>query len=151
MRYRAKHTGIGNFRSFFALLPHSKSQNSEFWYHHHFTCVPKITIIWCTVPEIWSETTEFFVIFGHFLPFYHLLPQPNDPENQNFEKIKIKKWLEILSFYKWKSYDKWFLKYMVQQTEIFCPLSPLITKKIKTLKKWKKKYLDILSFYTCVP
>ena len=33
--------------------------------------------------------TEFFVILGHFLPFYH--PPPlNDPKNQNFEK-KMKK------------------------------------------------------------
>ena len=28
--------------------------------------------------------TEFFVILGHFLHFY----LPNNPENQNFEKIK---------------------------------------------------------------
>ena len=28
--------------------------------------------------------TEFFVILGHFLPF----EPPNDPENQNFEKMK---------------------------------------------------------------
>ena len=32
-------------------------------------CVLKTTFIWGTVPEIWSET-EFFVILGHFLPFY---------------------------------------------------------------------------------
>ena len=30
------------------------------------------------------QQTEFFVILGHFLPFYH----PNDPENQNFVKKK---------------------------------------------------------------
>ena len=28
--------------------------------------------------------TYFFVILGHFLAFY----PPNDPENQNFEKMK---------------------------------------------------------------
>ena len=31
--------------------------------------------------------TEFFVVMGHFFPFYH--PHhylPNDPKNQNFEK-----------------------------------------------------------------
>ena len=43
----------------------------------------KFTIIWCTVLEIRSET-EFFVILVHFLPFY----PSNDPENQNFEKMK---------------------------------------------------------------
>ena len=35
------------------------------------------------VPQIWS-TTEFFVILDYFLPFYH----SNNPENQNFEKMK---------------------------------------------------------------
>ena len=33
------------------------------------------------VPEIWSMTNT---IFCHFLPFY----PPNNPENQNFEKLK---------------------------------------------------------------
>ena len=37
---------------------------------------------------------EFFVILGHFLPFY----PPNKPKNLNFEKMK--KTLEISSFYK---------------------------------------------------
>ena len=36
------------------------------------------------VPEIWSATD---IIFCHFGPFFVLLP-PNNPENQNFEKIK---------------------------------------------------------------
>ena len=35
------------------------------------------------VLEIRSET-EFFVIMGHFSPFY----PPNDPKKQNFEKRK---------------------------------------------------------------
>ena len=35
------------------------------WRYHHFTHVPKTTIIWGTVPEIGSET-EFFFILGHF-------------------------------------------------------------------------------------
>ena len=32
------------------------------------------------------QQTEFFVILGHFLPFY----LPDNPENQNFEKLKTK-------------------------------------------------------------
>ena len=47
------------------------------------TYVPKTSIIWCTVPEIQSET-DFFVIFGHFLPIH----PPNNPKNQNFEIVK---------------------------------------------------------------
>ena len=38
-----------------------------------YTCTPKTTFIWGTVPEIRSETT-FFVILGHFLPFTHPSP-----------------------------------------------------------------------------
>ena len=33
---------------------------------------------------------------------------------------------------------------------IFCPLTLLTTQKIKILRKWKM-YLEILSFYTCLP
>ena len=33
---------------------------------------------------------------------------------------------------------------------IFCPFTPLTTRKITILKKWKK-HLGILSLYTCVP
>ena len=42
------------------------------------------------VPQIWSETDK---IFCHFGSFYDLLPPPplNDPENQNFERKKMKK------------------------------------------------------------
>ena len=36
------------------------------------------------VLEIWSMTDR---IFSHFGPFFALLP-PNNPENQNFEKMK---------------------------------------------------------------
>ena len=35
------------------------------------------------VPEK-ASATEFFVILDHFLPFY----PPNNPKNQNFEKMK---------------------------------------------------------------
>ena len=48
-----------------------------------YKCVPKMTVIWCMVPEIWS-TTEFFVILDHFVPFYPL----NNLKNQNFGKMK---------------------------------------------------------------
>ena len=43
-----------------------------------YTCVPKIMIIWCTVPEIRSETDR---IFCHFGLFFALLP-PKDSGNQ---------------------------------------------------------------------
>ena len=31
--------------------------------------VPKITIIWCTVSQIWCETDRVFVILDNFCPF----------------------------------------------------------------------------------
>ena len=41
------------------------------------------------VPEIWSATDR---IFGHFGPFFALLPPPpNNPKNQNLKKKKKKK------------------------------------------------------------
>ena len=49
-----------------------------------YTCVPKIIIIWCAIPEIWSDIDIIFVLLGHLLPFY----PSNDPENQSFEKMK---------------------------------------------------------------
>ena len=51
-----------------------------------YTCVSKITIIQCMLPEIWSVTDIIFIILGHFLPFYPL----NIPKNQNLQKKKQK-------------------------------------------------------------
>ena len=36
------------------------------------------------VPEIWSERSRIFDILNCFLPFY----PPNNPKNQNLEKMK---------------------------------------------------------------
>ena len=113
-----------------------KIQNFEKWKNlleisSFYTYVPKITIIWCTVTEIRSETDRNFCHFG---PFFALLPPPapNDPENQNFEK-KMKKisgdiiLLYIHVFHKWRSYDIWFLKYKVQLTEMFVILGHFLS------------------------
>ena len=101
------------------------------------------------------QRTEFFVSLDCFLHFY----PPNNPENQNFEKMKNH--LEISSFYtyvyhKWQSHDVWFLRYGVQQTEFvfildcfllfYSPNNP----KNQNFEKWKKR-LEIPLFYTCVP
>ena len=34
-----------------------------------YSCVPKMTIIWCMVPEIWSVTIFFVIICGAFFRF----------------------------------------------------------------------------------
>ena len=55
-----------------------------------------MTIISCMVPEISSVTDR---IFSHFMLFFALLP-PNNPENQNFEKMKkIPGDITILHYY----------------------------------------------------
>ena len=68
------------------------------------------------VLDIQSETDR---IICHFRPFFFLvlLPPifpPNDPKKSKFWKI-----LSILVYHKWTSYDIWFLKFKVRQTEIF--------------------------------
>ena len=98
--------------------------------------------------------TEFFIIWGHSLPFY----QTKNPKNQNFEKYR-KHRLEISSFYNcvpqiriigcmipqiWNAADRFFLVWTN-----FCPFTPLTIQKIKILKK-RKKLLEISSFYTIV-
>ena len=67
------------------LINSEKPKKSDFWKNEKkllqvswfYTCAPKTTIIWGTVPEIQSKT-EYFVILGHL----------NNPEKQNFEKMK---------------------------------------------------------------
>ena len=58
------------------------------------TFAPKMTIFWRMVPEISNVTDNFLSFWTIFCPF----TPPNNPKNQNFEKIK-KKQVEILSFY----------------------------------------------------
>ena len=63
LRYRAWQTEIGNFRSFFALLPHKNPNEISSFY----TCVTKITIIYG------SWDTKQDRIFCHLGPFFALL------------------------------------------------------------------------------
>ena len=59
-----------------------------------YTWVPWITIIWCTVPEIWSMTDRIFCHLGQFFcPFTPLKTWKINILN------KWRKNLEILSFY----------------------------------------------------
>ena len=63
--------------------------------------------------------------------------------------------LYIHVYHKWR-YDIWFLKYKVQQTEIFfilgqfLPFQPLNNLESQNFNI-EKKYLEILSFYTIAP
>ena len=117
-----------------------------------------MTIIWCMVPEIWSVTDTTFC---HFRPFLALipLPPPNNPKNQNFEKME-KTPGDIIILYmcvinnKHVMYGSWDMKRdghnFLSFWTVFCNFNPLTTQKIKILKNWKNR-LKISSFYTSVP
>ena len=103
-------------------------------------CVPKITIIWCVLPEIWCATDNFLSYWLTFLPF--------DPTL--WKKCK-KTWTYYPSYArvpKWRSYDVWLLKYK-GTTDSLLTFFALLPKK-SIFKKNEKKHLEILSFYTSV-
>ena len=91
------------------------------------------------------------IIFYHFLPFY----RRNNPENQNFEKMRKKPWRS----YKREVCDVKFLRYEARQTKFFIILGHCLpfhttdnpkNQKFKKMKK-KTKILEISLFYTSVP
>ena len=82
---------LGHFSTFTSLKIQKKILKNEknlLEISSFYTSVPKITIIWCMVPETWSETNKIFCYLGHFLPIFRLFHPSNDPKNQNFEKMK---------------------------------------------------------------
>ena len=110
-------------------------------------------IKWCMAPEIWN-VTEFFVILGHFLPFY----PTNNPKNQNFEKMK-KTTGDIIILYTciknhdhmytipeiWHMTDVIYISYFGPFSAILPPKSP----KKQNFKKWKKTPGDIIILQMC--
>ena len=77
-----------HFGPFFAFITPNNWENQNFkTMKKHlempslYTGVPKITIIWCMLLEIWNTTDTIFCHFGPFLSFY----PTNDPKNKNLE------------------------------------------------------------------
>ena len=148
---------FGHSGPFFALFPPMDPANQNFQKMQKTSediiiLQTQMTVIWCMVPQIWSMwRTEFFVIFDGFFPFY----TPNNPKNQNIEKLKKKTGdIIILQVYhKWQSYDVCFMRYGARQTEFlvildhFLPFYPLNPKN-QNFEKLKKQQ-EISSFYTC--
>ena len=139
---------LGHFLPFY---PPKKPQNQNFekWKNlleisSFYTCAPKITIIWCTVPEIRSETDR---IFCHFGPFFPLLPPSTPtPSPLIIPKIKILKKMKktpeniiILQMCTKNDshmmYGSWHMECNGQNFgPFFCPFTTLRTQKIKILK-----------------
>ena len=127
------------------------------WIYHHFRCAfhkPQSYEIQFLRYRV--RRTEFFVILDHFSNFY----DPNNPENQNFEKLKkeyggtiiLHRCTKNRNYMMYVSWDMKCDRYrFLSFWANFCPFfTPLLTPKIKIWKKCKT-YLEILSFYTCVP
>ena len=119
------------------------------------TCVPKITIIWCMLPEIWNRGDIFSSFCAIFCPFTPLLP----PKTKVWNKCKKNPWRYYPithAYHKWRSNDvcTWDIRHnkhsFLSFWAIFCPLILLTTWKLKVLKKWKI-CLKISSCYACIP
>ena len=92
--------------------------------------------------------TKFFVILDLFCPF---IPSPTlhsaaliIPNIKNWKKMKkmpedIIIVLHKHVYHKWRSYDMWFLKYEVQQTEFFVILGHFLPFYVLTTKFWKNE------------
>ena len=143
LRYRAWQIEIGNFRSLFALSLPWKPEKSKVWkngekkcwrYHHLTRVYQKSKSYDICFWDMQSDRN-----FCHFGSFFALLSL----------KVTVLKILENVwryypfthLYHKWRSYDVWFLKKKVQQTEFwviwgyFCSIASLTIHKIEILKK----------------
>ena len=103
-----------------------------------------MTIIWCMVPEIRSTTDIIFCHSGPFLP----INPPMDSENQTFSKNGKNTW----RYYHFPNINDHHMMCGSSDVEcngqnllsfwtIFCPFTPLKTRKIKIWKN-EKKHLE---------
>ena len=72
------------------------------------------------------QKTEFFLILGHFLPFYHPPSTSSQPRKSKFWKNEKITWIYYhftYVYHKWPSYNAWFLRYRAQKTEFFVILN----------------------------
>ena len=85
-----------------------------------YTIVPKIMIIYHTVPEIWHGTDVIFIFhFGLFLPFYTPTspPQPEQPDKSKLKKNPWRVHLFTLVYQRFWLHDIRFLKYGAWQMD----------------------------------
>ena len=126
LRYGAWTDRIFYFGPIFALLPHEQPKKSKFKKneknnrrYHHFTHFTQVYHKWKSY-DVWflrygARQTEFFIILGHFLPFY-----PTNPKKSKFWKNEKNIWryhhFTAVHQRSW-SYAILFLRYGTWQTE----------------------------------
>ena len=99
--------------------------------------VPKIKIMMNDSQDIEHDRQNFFSFWTIFCPLLF-----NFWKNEKKNTWRYHHFTEV--YYKWQSYDIWFLRYEVQQTyflsfwAIFCPFTPIKAKKIKIWKNNEK-------------
>ena len=100
-------------------------------------------IIWCMVPEIWSATDKYC----HSGPFFFAILPPCGPRKSKFWKNEQQSWKYHFTTvcHMGQSYDIWFLRYKVQQTEFFV----ILDLKNQNFKKLKKTPRDIIILCMC--
>ena len=159
MRYGSWDTEWENFLSFWSILcpltpspPPLTTQKIKIlkkWKKHlkissFYTCVPKITIIWCMLADIWSVTD----IFCHFRPFFSPFTKLLTLKIKIWKKRRAFILLHMCTIYEnHKMHGSWDKRQ--DGRDHLLPFDPNKPKN-QNLKKWKK-HLEIISFYTCVP
>ena len=88
---------------------------------------------------------EFFLILNQFLPFY-IPPPPLTTQRIKILKKWRKKMIETSSFYtSVPSYDIWFLRYQLKQTDFLCHLGPffaLLRPPPNSPQRWKYQKIE---------
>ena len=139
---------LGHFLPFYPLTTQKIKILKKYKKHMKMSsidiCVPKITIIWCMLPEIWVQPHNFRPFWVIFCLFTQLLA----PKTKNWKKRRY-------FLFRMRSINKgsWDIRHKQRNFSfwaIFCSFIPLTNQKIKILKKWKKTR-EILSFYICLP
>ena len=112
-----------------------------------------MTVIWCTVPEIWSAIDRTFCHSGPSLvlspPSFPLLPY--EPKKSKFWKNEKNTWRYYYFtnvYHKWQLYDVWFLRYGAQRTRFFVVLDYFFLSYALTTRKIKSDGQNVLSFWT---
>ena len=91
------------------------------------------------------SATEFSLVLDHFLPF----APPNNPGNENFEKMKKTTGVFIVLHKRTITIIRCMVLEIWSMTEFSHLLPPRPAQKIKVFWKMKKNHLEIIILYMC--